>query len=314
MDYTDFIKYLKQNMPDDKSLAYLAKIEKEHGKEAVLGMVTGGPINNIDPIPEYPSNFFELLYYFPDRVYTSDNDYQYTKTVSTSGFTWNNGTASFVNTDHSWVADPNNLSDYFIYCVHINRINFDLSYKINLFIGMPDFVYGGANYLYLKFSKIPNKELCIPSSKYNSDSELKTITAGCCFSNLSESLYLYAANEVNYPSNNVLMESYNDSYLLLCGKKLFTNAYTVHASLFRLWYGQGDEPHSELKSQFEPFILAGNNYTYFLPQITVINTTQSSTVESFFVNIIHWNLLDNNSKPFLLTPDLKNYLTSIEIE
>ena len=164
MDYTDFIKYLKQNLPDDKSLAYLAKIEKEHGKEAVIASVTG-PIVSLNPEPTEPETFFDLLYYFPDLVYSGNNDLSYTKTLSTSSFLWPQGTSMYLNNDSTFVVDPNNQKDYFVFCVHIHRQSIDPNYKINFHIGLPNYTSDAGSYQYLIFNQLPNTTLYIPDHR-----------------------------------------------------------------------------------------------------------------------------------------------------
>ena len=141
MDYTDFIKYLKQNMPDDKSLAYLAKIEKEHGKEAVIASVTG-PMHRyippVPPMPQNPNNAFELLYYFPDKVHCPNNDLLY-KEFTDADFLGYHSQVKYVNK----TANASHLLDrdkkYFVYMVSITTDNFNPGdlFNVNFHIG-PD--------------------------------------------------------------------------------------------------------------------------------------------------------------------------------
>ena len=312
MDYTDFIKYLKQNLPDDKSLAYLAKIEKEHGKEAVIASCTG-PIVSLNPEPTEPETFFDLLYYFPDLVYSGNNDLSYTKTLSTSSFLWPQGTSMYLNNDSTFVVDPNNHKDYFVFCVHIHRQSQDPNYKINLHIGLPNYTSDAGSYQYLIFNQLPNTTLYIPDHRDTGHGATKMIEYGVSFANLSRAAYTYTDNEITWPSNNVKMEDFPDSYLLLVGKKNINWNYTVYACLVRLFYDEDNKPSSKLMTQFDPFVISGTGYGYFIPCVNCVNITNQITTVSFFVNIIQWNMLDEDTKPFLLTDDLKDYLSNINI-
>ena len=310
MEYKDFVKYLKQNLPDDKTLAYLAKIEREHGKEAVLGMVTGNPVNTV--IPE-PVNAFELLYDFPDRVYTCNNDLQYNKDLGTSSLIFPNGTSTYLHTITSYIVDPLDEQDYFVFCVHINRdINHpDIAY--NLTIGLPDYVPQGGNYDYLVFNQLPSSNFYIPNHESDGHGGTKTIQYGVTFARFSRTAFTYEDNAKHVPSSPVEMQQYSDSYLLLFGKRNSNWNYTVYASNFRLWYDENDNPNSRLMCTYDPFILSGIDATYFLPSINQVNITSTVVGNTFNYNVIQWNWLNEAAKPFLLTADIENYLTNIDI-
>lgn len=314
MDYSDFLKYLSNNCNDANTFFDLAMIEARFGKEAVLGMVSGPPINQPSPIPTEPHDFFDLLYYFPDQVWTCNNDLQYNKTLSTSGFVYPNGTSAYLNNDTTFLVDYNNNGKkYFVFCVHINRVNIDNNYNINFNIGLPNYTSDASSYQYLVFTQIPNSNLFIPDHRDTGHGATKPIVDGVSFASLTHAAYTYHNNSITWADNNINMETVNDSYLFLVGKKNSSWNYTVYPSIFRFWYDDDNNPQSLLMAEFDSFNLVGTGYNYFIPTINCINTTNQTSTASFQIHIIQWNWLDESAKPFLLTDDLKYFLKDIEL-
>ena len=310
MDYSDFLKYLSQNCNDAKTFLDLAMIEARFGKEAVLGMVSGNVSNPV--IPD-PTNAFDLLYNFPNLVYTCNNDLQYTKYIGTSSYVYPNGTSSYLSTDSSYIVDPHNQKDFFIFCVHIDRVENNPDVMNNLFIGLPDYVPNGGLFDYLVFNQLPSSSFYIPNHESNGLGLTSVIQNGVSFCRFSRTAFTYEDNTKHIPSSPVEMQQYSDLYLVLFGKKNRDWNFTIYSSLFRMWYDIDDNPCSKLMASYDPFILTGYDETYFLPSINLINITSSIVANDFTFNIIQWNFLSADSKPFLLTDDLNNYLSNIDI-